>query len=115
VSTQGIPTPQWAPVGGTWSVGLDVGGTKVLGVLLDAEGVVRHQLRAATVGGAAGVVDSVVAVVTVMPSRSSRASRASRSVVASTCQRSPAVARRSASSSQTAMSSVLGCSRAAFA
>lgn len=63
MSAQGIPTPHWAPVGGTWSVGLDVGGTKVLGVLLDADGVVTHQLRSATVGGAAGVVDTAVAVV----------------------------------------------------
>ena len=58
MSAQGIPTPQWAPVGGQWSVGLDVGGTKVLGVLLDAEGAVRHQLRSATVAGAAGVEDT---------------------------------------------------------
>ncbi|KQR10580.1 ROK family transcriptional regulator [Cellulomonas sp. Leaf334] len=58
-----MPTPHWAPVGGTWSVGLDVGGTKVLGVLLDADGVVTHQLRSATVGGAAGVVDTAVSVV----------------------------------------------------
>ncbi|WP_235518658.1 ROK family protein [Cellulomonas sp. Leaf334] len=63
MSAQGIPTPHWAPVGGTWSVGLDVGGTKVLGVLLDADGVVTHQLRSATVGGAAGVVDTAVSVV----------------------------------------------------
>ncbi|GEK23180.1 ROK family protein [Cellulomonas xylanilytica] len=63
MSTQGIPTPHWAPVGSQWSVGLDVGGTKVLGVLLDAEGVVTHQLRSATVGGAAGVIDTAVAVV----------------------------------------------------
>jgi predicted NBD/HSP70 family sugar kinase len=63
VNAQGIPTPHWAPVGSQWSVGLDVGGTKVLGVLLDADGVVRHQLRSATVGGAAGVVETAVAVV----------------------------------------------------
>ena len=63
MSAQGIPTPHWAPVASQWSVGLDVGGTKVLGVLLDADGVVRHQLRSATVGGAAGVVDTAVAVV----------------------------------------------------
>jgi predicted NBD/HSP70 family sugar kinase len=44
-------------------VGLDVGGTKVLGVLLDADGVVRHQLRSATVGGADGVLETAVAVV----------------------------------------------------
>jgi glucokinase len=64
VNAQGIPTPHWASVGGSrWSVGLDVGGTKVLGVLLDADGVVKHQLRSATVAGAAGVVDTAVAVV----------------------------------------------------
>ncbi len=65
MSTQGIPTPQGASDGGPrpWSVGLDVGGTKVLGVLLDADGVVRHQLRSATVAGVAGVVGSVVSVV----------------------------------------------------
>jgi len=63
VNTQGIPTPHWAPVGSQWSVGLDVGGTKVLGVLLDADGVVTHQLRSATVGGAAGVVETAVSVV----------------------------------------------------
>jgi glucokinase len=67
VSTQGIPTPHRRVSDGEtrpWSVGLDVGGTKVLGVLLDADGVVRHQLRAATLGGADGVVDTVVTVVT---------------------------------------------------
>jgi len=64
VSTQGIPAPhERASDGGRWSVGLDVGGTKVLGVLLDADGVVRHQLRAATVGGADGVLETAVAVV----------------------------------------------------
>ncbi|WP_235520906.1 ROK family protein [Cellulomonas sp. Leaf395] len=65
MNAQGIPTPHQAPVGETrrWSVGLDVGGTKVLGVLLDADGVVRHQLRCATVGGAAGVADTAGTVV----------------------------------------------------
>lgn len=66
MSTQGIPAPhERVSDGGTrpWSVGLDVGGTKVLGVLLDADGVVRHQLRSATVGGADGVLETAVAVV----------------------------------------------------
>ncbi|WP_456844570.1 ROK family protein [Cellulomonas sp. P5_C6] len=66
MNAQGIPTPhERVSDGGTrpWSVGLDVGGTKVLGVLMDAGGVVRHQLRSATVGGADGVVDTVVSVV----------------------------------------------------
>ncbi|MEZ0448231.1 ROK family protein [Cellulomonas sp. ICMP 17802] len=66
MSTQGNPTPhrRASDTGArAWSVGLDVGGTKVLGVLLDADGVVRHQLRSATVGGTAGVVDTAVAVV----------------------------------------------------
>lgn len=66
MSAQGIPTPQGRASDGNarpWSVGLDVGGTKVLGVLMDADGVVRHQLRSATVGGVDGVVDTVVSVV----------------------------------------------------
>ncbi|PVU82192.1 sugar kinase [Cellulomonas sp. WB94] len=39
-----------------WSVGLDIGGTKVDGVLLDATSSVRGTLRAATVRGTDGVV-----------------------------------------------------------
>ncbi|NMM16931.1 MAG: ROK family protein, partial [Cellulomonas sp.] len=39
-----------------WSVGLDIGGTKVDGVLLDAASAVRGTLRAATVRGTDGVV-----------------------------------------------------------
>lgn len=43
-----------------WSVGLDVGGTKVHGVLLDPAGIVRHETRSATVRGVDGVVGGVV-------------------------------------------------------
>ncbi|MCL3860384.1 ROK family protein [Actinotalea sp. K2] len=39
-----------------WSVGLDVGGTKVLGVLLDADAVVRQTVRVPTRRGVDGVV-----------------------------------------------------------
>ena len=46
-----------------WSVGLDVGGTKVLGVLLDAEATVRGALRVPTERGVAGVVASAAEVV----------------------------------------------------
>ncbi|RBY98028.1 ROK family protein [Blastococcus sp. TF02-8] len=46
-----------------WSVGLDIGGTKVLGVLLDEEGEVRHSLRVPTLPGAQGVVASAADVV----------------------------------------------------
>lgn len=45
------------------SVGLDVGGTKVLGVLLDATGGVLGSVRLPTSLGADGVVDSVVVAV----------------------------------------------------
>nr|WP_029289566.1 ROK family protein [Cellulomonas sp. HZM] len=43
-----------------WSIGLDVGGTKVLGVALDPSGVVEHQVRSATVRGIEGVVGGIV-------------------------------------------------------
>lgn len=46
-----------------WSVGLDIGGTKVLGVALDGEGVVRHQVRLASATGVQSLVDVSVAVV----------------------------------------------------
>ena len=39
-----------------WSVGLDIGGTKVDGVVLDAASTVRGTVRAATVRGTDGVV-----------------------------------------------------------
>ncbi|WP_231505286.1 ROK family protein [Cellulomonas sp. URHE0023] len=67
MSEQGIPTPPPRPAseGGPrpWSVGLDIGGTKVLGVAVDGDGVVRHQVRLATATGASALVDVVVAVV----------------------------------------------------
>ncbi|HWJ85421.1 MAG TPA: ROK family protein [Cellulomonas sp.] len=46
-----------------WSVGLDVGGTKVLGVIVDPAGAVRHEVRATTVRGVDGVVGGGVAAV----------------------------------------------------
>ena len=46
-----------------WSVGLDIGGTKVDGVLLDAASAVRGTLRAATVRGTDGVVACAARVV----------------------------------------------------
>ncbi|MFC4614153.1 ROK family protein [Cellulomonas algicola] len=48
---------------GGWSVGLDIGGSKVLGVVLDPSGVVRHQVKAGTVRGLDGVVAGAVAAV----------------------------------------------------
>jgi predicted NBD/HSP70 family sugar kinase len=53
-----VGTPDGSRPG--WSIGLDVGGTKVLGVVLDPSGTVRHQVRAATVRGIDGVVGGVV-------------------------------------------------------
>ncbi|MDM7855915.1 ROK family protein [Cellulomonas alba] len=41
---------------GGWAVGLDIGGTKVLGVAVDPDGVPRHEVRTATVRGLDGVV-----------------------------------------------------------
>ncbi|WP_149202129.1 ROK family protein [Actinotalea subterranea] len=43
---------------GRWWVGLDIGGTKVQGVLLDAAAVTRGAARRASVGGIDGVVES---------------------------------------------------------
>jgi glucokinase len=48
---------------GTCSVGLDIGGTKVLGVLLDARGAVRQSVRVPTRLGIDGVVDTAADVV----------------------------------------------------
>ncbi|GCE76020.1 ROK family protein [Cellulomonas biazotea] len=48
---------------GGWSVGLDIGGSKVLGVALDPSGAVRHEVRASTVRGLDGVVSGAVAAV----------------------------------------------------
>ncbi|MDP5183487.1 ROK family protein [Blastococcus sp. BMG 814] len=47
----------------SWSVGLDIGGTKVLGVLLDAGATVRHRLRVPTRPGVQGVLDTAEQVV----------------------------------------------------
>ena len=47
----------------SWTVGLDVGGTKVLGVLLDDRGAVRRQVRLPTAPGGPGVVDAASAAV----------------------------------------------------
>ena len=67
MSAQGIPTPPSRPASDgrsrPWSVGLDIGGTKVLGVALDGDGVVRHQVRLGTAKGVPGLVDVAVAVV----------------------------------------------------
>jgi glucokinase len=41
------------------TVGLDVGGTKILGVALDGRGVVKHRIRAATPSGTAGVAAAI--------------------------------------------------------
>ncbi len=46
-----------------WSAGLDVGGTKVLGVLLDGDAVVRGSVRVPTRRGVDGVVGSAAEVV----------------------------------------------------
>ena len=46
-----------------WSAGLDVGGTKVLGVLLDGDAVVRGSVRVPTRRGTDGVVGSAAEVV----------------------------------------------------
>ena len=51
---------------GRWAVGLDIGGTKVLGVLVDLDARVpaaRHTVRLPTVSGCDGVVASASAVV----------------------------------------------------
>jgi predicted NBD/HSP70 family sugar kinase len=60
---QGIPTLASDDGPRPWSVGLDIGGTKVLGVALDGDGAVRHQVRLASATGVQGLVDVVVAVV----------------------------------------------------
>lgn len=48
---------------GQWSVGLDIGGTKVLGVLLDAGATVRDSVRVPTRHGTDGVVSAAAEVV----------------------------------------------------
>jgi len=51
------------PGAGLWSVGLDIGGTKVLGVLLDDDATVRGTVRVQTRRGTEGVVGAAVEVV----------------------------------------------------
>jgi glucokinase len=53
------------PVGGTlpFAVGVDIGGSKVLAVAVDADGEVRASSRLPSNGGAAGVVDSAATAV----------------------------------------------------
>lgn len=46
-----------------WTVGLDIGGTKVMGVLLDDDGAVRRRVRLRTTAGARGVVAAAQAAV----------------------------------------------------
>ncbi|WP_324275568.1 ROK family protein [Blastococcus brunescens] len=48
---------------GEWSIGLDIGGTKVLGVLLDDEAGVRATVRVPTRLGTEGVVAAAAEVV----------------------------------------------------
>ena len=59
-STTAASTMMEAVVAGEWSVGLDIGGTKILGVLLDGDATVRGALRVPTLRGADGVVTSAV-------------------------------------------------------
>ena len=47
----------------SWSIGLDIGGTKVLGVLLDGAAAVRATARASTRPGADGVLAAATEVV----------------------------------------------------
>ena len=56
-------TEQVLPGPDGWSVGLDVGGTKVLGVLLDTVGTVHQVVRVRTERGVEGVVSSSAHVV----------------------------------------------------
>jgi glucokinase len=59
-----VGAPGRARSGGSgWSVGLDIGGTKVLGVAVDPDGTPRHEVRASTVRGLDGVVSGAVEVV----------------------------------------------------
>ena len=53
----GAPPAAGAP---PWTAGLDIGGTKVLGVLLDASCAVRASVRAPTRPGRDGVVATAV-------------------------------------------------------
>ena len=47
-----------AAAAGTWTVGLDIGGTKTHGVVLDEDGSILAQVRKSTRPGADGVVDT---------------------------------------------------------
>lgn len=58
-----VPSVDPADGDGTLAVGLDIGGTKVLGVLLDADGTVLRSARLPTVRGGDGVVRSAADVV----------------------------------------------------
>jgi len=55
----GVPAARPDRRGPGWSVGVDIGGTKVLAVLLDPEGRVARTHRATTVPGPDGLVDAV--------------------------------------------------------
>ncbi len=59
----GVPVAGHDPRGPGWSVGVDVGGTKVMAVLLDPDGRVARTHRAATVPGPDGLVDAVTTAV----------------------------------------------------
>lgn len=59
----GAPSALPDPRGPGWSVGVDVGGTKVLGVLLDPDGRVARTHRAASVPGPDGLLDAVTTAV----------------------------------------------------
>ncbi len=61
--TTGVPAAPPDPRGPGWSVGVDVGGTKVLAALLDPAGRVARTHRAATRPGPDGLVDVVTAAV----------------------------------------------------
>ncbi|WP_345713595.1 ROK family protein, partial [Kineococcus glutinatus] len=57
------PEPLPVPAPGSWTAGVDVGGTKVLGVLLDGAGAVHGRVRVPTGRGSGDVVAAVAAVV----------------------------------------------------
>ncbi|PJI94534.1 ROK family protein [Luteimicrobium subarcticum] len=62
-SIETLDTEAGDPGTTTFAVGLDIGGTKVLGVLLDADGTVLRSVRLPTVRGGDGVVRSATDVV----------------------------------------------------
>jgi predicted NBD/HSP70 family sugar kinase len=53
-----VLTPALAPVVPVFAVGLDIGGTKTEGVVVDADGAVLASLVRATPYGAAAVVEA---------------------------------------------------------